>query len=213
MIYQGILFDFDGVVLDSMKYHFQAWHQAFLRHDVVIDREFFYLQEGQGIEGVGKSLVKKAGLNHALLPAIMEDKVHYFNQLFQVEFYEGFFRLLDFLSGKNLKLGIVTGGMRARIMPFVDKYLNGHFDVVITADDVSRTKPNPEPYMKGAEKLHVDRRACLVIENAPLGIRSGKKAGMTVIALETTLDKKHLKEADYCLDSFDAVQKLIATLL
>jgi beta-phosphoglucomutase len=213
MKFRGILFDFDGIVLDSMKFHFQAWQQAFRRYHVSIDKDFFYLQEGQGIQGVGKSLINKTGLNDALLPKIIKDKMRYFDQLFQVEFYHGFLPLLDFLSMQKVKLGIVTGGMRKRIVPFVKTYLNGHFDVIVTADDVQHTKPDPEPYLKGAEKLNLEQQHCLVIENAPLGIKSGKAAGMTVIALKTTLAEKYLKEADYCLASFEELHKFIATSL
>jgi beta-phosphoglucomutase len=210
---KGILFDFDGVILDSMKYHFQAWRKALAQYAVEIDRQFFNLLEGQGINGVGASLLRETGLKSALLPQITANKIHHFNRIFQVEFYDGFVPFLEYLAKHALKLGIVTGGMRTRIEQVVNAYLPGYFHAVVTAEDVSYTKPHPEPYLKGAEKLTLKPEQCLVIENAPLGITAAKKAGMTVLAIQTTLDKKFLKEADFCLPSFAELHHLVATFL
>jgi beta-phosphoglucomutase len=210
---KGILFDFDGVILNSMKYHFRAWRHVLTRYAVEFDQQFFNLQEGQGIKGVGTSLLQKTGLSSALLPQIITEKVRCFNRIFRVEFYKDFLPLLEYLSKHSLKLGIVTGGMYSRIEAVVDKYLSGYFDAMVTAEDVLNTKPHPEPYLKGAEKLELEPDQCFAIENAPLGISSAKKAGMTVFALQTTLNKRYLKEADYCLASFKELQNLLTTFL
>lgn len=213
MSIEGILFDFDGVILDSMKYHYRAWRHAFAKSGAKIDEHYFYLQEGQGIEGVGMCLLQAAGLNNKNLEKIMAVKKSYFQRIFRVEFYDGFFNLLDYLSARNFKLGIVTGGARERILPFVKRHIDGFFNTIVTVDDVTHPKPHPEPYLKGAEKLNLSPSDCVVIENAPLGIKSGKKAGMTVIAIQTTLSRQYLKEADYCAASFNEIQDLFTSFL
>jgi beta-phosphoglucomutase len=213
MIPEGILFDFDGVILDSMKYHYRAWRQVLAQYAVEVDEHYFYLQEGQGIIGVGESLLKTTDLNKNVVQKIVEEKKQLFNQIFQVEFFDGFFDCLDIVAQERIKLGIVTGGLRERIIPFVKEYLNGYFDTIITTDDVNHTKPHPEPYLTGAKNLNLDPEKCLVIENAPMGITSGKQAGMVVLAIETTLDKKYLKDADYCVASFAEMKKLLTTFL
>jgi len=68
------------------------------------------------------------------------------------------------------------------------------FEVIITADDVRKTKPDPEPYTTAATRLSVSPERCIVIENAPLGVTAAKKAKMVCIALTTTLDQKYLNE-------------------
>jgi len=68
---------------------------------------------------------------------------------------------------------------------------------VITGDDVSKGKPDPEAYLKAANELNVVSSECLVIENAPLGIEAAKRAEMRVVALTTTLDREVLSGADY----------------
>ena len=71
--------------------------------------------------------------------------------------------------------------------------------VLITLDDVSRFKPHPEGYWKAAEQLNVAPDNCVVVEDAPVGIRAGHRAGMTVIAVAATYPVKSLGDADYCI--------------
>ena len=68
--------------------------------------------------------------------------------------------------------------------------------VIITSTDVTNGKPHPEPYLKGAEKLGLRGDECVVIEDAPAGIRAGKAAGAKVIAVKTTMTEKELRQAD-----------------
>ena len=106
-------------------------------------------------------------------------------------------------------MAVVTGGDRGRIIPFAKKYLNGYFSGFVCSDDVKNTKPIPEPYLKGLEILRSDANECLVIENAPLGIKAAKSAGIKTIAIETTLNKNYLQEADFIVQSFPEVQSAI----
>ena len=79
--------------------------------------------------------------------------------------------------------------------------LSSIFSAIITSDDVSFGKPNPEPYIKALNKLNLSSHQCIVIENAPLGIEAAKSAGITCFALETTLDRSYLTNADETFDS------------
>jgi len=80
------------------------------------------------------------------------------------------------------------------------------FDVIVTRNTVKKTKPYPEPYLKAAASLGLDTGDCVVIENAPMGILSAKKAGMEVLAITTTLTKDHLQKADFIADSFGEIE-------
>jgi sugar-phosphatase len=77
---------------------------------------------------------------------------------------------------------------------------------LITADDVERGKPDPQPYLAGAAALGIDPADCLVIEDAPAGIEAGKAAGMTVLALATTFETAALAAADYVVGSLADVE-------
>ena len=80
-------------------------------------------------------------------------------------------------------------------------------------DDVERGKPYPDPFLKGAELLGLKPQDCVVIENAPLGIEGALKAGMTVIAVTTTLNAEHLKQAHYIVNDFIEAQKIVQKLM
>jgi HAD superfamily hydrolase (TIGR01509 family) len=206
---KGILFDFDGVVVKSMEYHLQAWKYAFKKISVEIKDNEFYLLEGRGVKAVAAELIEKHNLDQNLVQQIIDIKIEYFDKINNVEFYDGFFKLLNFLKSKSILMAIVTGGLRTRVHHFVKKYLDGYFSAIICSDDVEKTKPFPEPYIKGIKALGLGHDECLVIENAPLGIQSAKTAKIKVIAIETTLPKNYLTEADHVVQSFSEVQTII----
>jgi sugar-phosphatase len=91
---------------------------------------------------------------------------------------------------------VVTSGTRFLATTRMRKFGIPIPDILVTADDVSNGKPDPEPYRKGAELLHADPATCLVVEDAPAGIRSAHAAGMKVISLPTTYPVADLREAD-----------------
>ncbi|MBD3289927.1 HAD-IA family hydrolase, partial [candidate division KSB1 bacterium] len=110
-------------------------------------------------------------------------------------------QLIDRLQKNSVKLGLVTGSIISSLKHVVDDEFLGKFDVIITSDDVTETKPSPEPYLVAAEKLNVAPENCVVIENAPKGIESAKRAGMKCVALRTTIkDDAILSKADVIVD-------------
>ena len=92
---------------------------------------------------------------------------------------------------------MVTGSGIPNIRRILNDELIDEFEAIITSEKVTRGKPHPEPYLLGAQELGVTPAECLVVENAPLGIEAGKAAGMTVVALETTLERALTPGADH----------------
>jgi len=105
----------------------------------------------------------------------------------------------------------VSGAGRARLTTTCGNAFLERFDVVITADDVRDGKPNPEPYLTAASRLQARPDECLVVENAPLGIRAAKGAGMDCVALTTTLDARFLTEADAVLATLGDVSAVVSS--
>jgi beta-phosphoglucomutase len=106
-------------------------------------------------------------------------------------------------------MAVVTGGMRDRVNEIINNHFRDYFSATVTSDDVKDTKPFPEPYLKGASSLGLAPKDCIVVENAPMGIKAGKQAGMFVIAITTTLKKEYLEEADLIVESFDEVNNYL----
>jgi len=210
---KGILFDFDGVVVKSMEQHFAAWQKAFAEKGVRITQDEFFILEGQGIYTISSLLGKQHGLSDEDIDYVRERKLNYYNQFMTIEFYDYFPEMLARLHNKNIPMGIVTGGVRARVTKIVDDYFNGEFSAIVTVDDVKRGKPFPDPFLKGAEMLHLAPAECVVLENAPMGIRAAVDAGMTVIAITTTLPEEKLQQAHHIAHNFREVENILNRLL
>jgi mannitol-1-/sugar-/sorbitol-6-phosphatase len=101
---------------------------------------------------------------------------------------------------------VVTSGTRFLATTRMRKFGIPIPDILVTADDVQHGKPDPEPYRKGAELLHADPATCLVVEDAPAGIRSAHAAGMKVISLPTTCPVAELHEADAIVSGLPSIK-------
>ena len=210
---KGVLFDFDGVAVKSMEQHYEAWSKALAEKGGSIDKEDFYMLEGQGIKEISNAIGRKFNLNQKDTDQLGERKSFYYKQIMKLEFYPYFFELLKVLKNRKCKMGVVTGGARSRVSAVVENNFGDYFECLVTVDDVERGKPFPDPFLRGAELLGLKPDECIVVENAPMGIEAAIKAGMTVIAVKTTLTEKYLDRAHFMVDDFQAVEKTILSLL
>jgi beta-phosphoglucomutase len=196
---KAVLFDFDGVIANTLTYHVQAWQQVFADYGVEILPQDFFLLEGQLAEEIGKQLAqqKELSLDAIILKEMVQRKRAIYNQITQATVYPASRKLIRYLKANSIKIALVTGAIRQNIEPVTGKEFLKNFDVIIGGKDVAHTKPHPEPYLTAAQKLNVPPNECLVIENAPLGIRAAKLAEMFCVAVKTTIkDESYLKEAD-----------------
>jgi beta-phosphoglucomutase len=196
---KAVLFDFDGVIADTLTYHVQAWQQVFADYGVEILAEDVFLLEGQLAEEIGRQLAQQKGLSldAIILKEMVQRKRAIYNQITQATVYPASRKLIEYLKANSIKIALVTGAIRQNIEPVTGKEFLTNFDAIITGNDVANTKPHPEPYLTAAQKLNVQPHECLVIENAPLGIRAAKLAEMFCVAVKTTIkDESYLKEAD-----------------
>jgi beta-phosphoglucomutase len=210
---KGILFDLDGVVIKSMEQHLEAWQYAFKDFGVQVAAEDFYQLEGRGVKSVVDELAIRFKINPKAKSGIMAAKIKYYDDHFKPEFYDGLFSLLDYLKEHQIKMALVTGGSRDRVQTLVNDYYKGYFSQIVTADDVKNTKPYPEPYIKGVELLGLEPDQCLVIENAPLGIESAKRAGICVIGVQTTVGPENLKECDIPARDIREVKEIVISII
>jgi beta-phosphoglucomutase len=203
---QAVLFDFDGVVIRSMEDHFEGWRKALQEYDIEMSPEELYIMEGAGVEELASQLTRKFNLPFEEKLNIIQKKHFYYDQIKKTEFYPDLIEVLQWIQEKGLKTGLVTGGGRERVIEDLESFgLKDRFNVIVTADDVLRTKPSPEPYLIAARLIGVEPGECVVIENAPLGIQSAKSAGMRCIAVATTLSPMYLKAADVVADNLEVV--------
>jgi len=212
---KAIIFDMDGVLINSMKYHIISWKNAFKLHELEPSNETLSLYEGMSFNETIKRISKEEGRNFSdsQRDEIYLEKKKILKKIFKLEVYEGVNEFLLFLKNKGIKLGVVTGANKEFADDIYEKNFKNIFDVEITGGDVIHGKPNSEPYKKALQLLNCEAKDVIVIENAPLGIKSAKDVGLIVYALETTLDKKHLKGADKIFENhkqlFDNIRRIL----
>jgi beta-phosphoglucomutase len=203
-MYKAILFDFDGTIADTMKQNYDAWKYSLALYNFFLDEEHYYSEEGKR----PRDIVSDFTDNEAIIQEIITLKEKYFIENYKIKIYDGVFELLTNLKG-SIKIALVTGGAQHRIEYILrEAGLHGYFDLVVTANDVTKGKPDKEPYEKALKYLGLDAKECVVIENAPMGIKSAKAANIFCIALESTLCKDKLLDADLILSNFKELLKL-----
>lgn len=193
---KAFCFDFDGVIGKTTEDNYNAWCFALQKHGLSLASEDYYKMEGRKSSEVATYLLKRESMNPALAEQIVADKDKFYEQTNTFSLYPGVSELLAKLKQKNFKLALVSGGSKGRLERTNIPKVWAQFDVIVTGEDCSKGKPAPEPYLKAAEKLKLPANVCLVVENAPLGIESAKKAGMRCIAITTTLKEDVLRNAD-----------------
>jgi len=192
---QGVLFDFDGVLADTPVPNCRAWQEAFAPHGIEVNPEVFLSMEGSGKKEVLDRL--SAGrLTDEQLEAVFKEKQRIYFSKGRVQLYPGVVEALKGLREKGLKLAVVSGSTRDRIDDALGEEIIGLFEAVVTAESVTKTKPDPEPFQVGMSALGLGPEVCLVIENAPLGIESARAAGARCLAVATTLKAERLSAAD-----------------
>jgi len=201
---EAVLFDFDGVIANTLQYHVEAWNNVFHPFKITVDNMDVSSQEGSGAIDIAAYIANKNNLkiNKQQLKAITDKKREIYHNITQAFVYPETERFIESLKSKSFKIGLVTGSILPSMQKVVDQKFLENFDVIITQDDVTHTKPNPEPFLTAAQKLSVTPKKCIVIENAPQGILAAKRAGMFCIALRTTIhDDSILKEADLIVNN------------
>lgn len=207
--YKAILFDFDGVIGQTMEDNYRAWKHAFSYYGINIGKEEYFLLEGFNTKKIAEHFLEKSRKSTELANEVIGLKEKFYKENSKFLLYDGVKSLICQFKKKGYLLALVSGGSHARISKSLSKEFLGNFNVIITGDKVNNCKPHPEPYLNAAKILSVEPSECVVIENAPLGIESAKGAGMDCIAISSTLDRKYFKKADRVINKFIELEGIL----
>ena len=200
----AILFDFDGVMAETLPYHIPAWKRALKdRFDFPFNPMTVKLNEGRPVMGIAKALFEEAGQDYTdeLLATVVEQKNSIFRDTQKSTIYPENPEIIRLAKNNGLKVGLVTGTKLKNVQALLTPELLKSFDVIIVDGDVERGKPFADPFLAAANRLRLQPEKCLVVENAPLGIQAAKAAGMFCAALKTTLSSEHLAAADVIFEN------------
>jgi beta-phosphoglucomutase len=194
---RALLFDMDGVIVDSMPYHFFAWYEALKKYGITVSTQDIYEHEGEKWEITLKYYLAQNNLPTDLLfrHKIFNYRQKLFRKIFRRSIMPGIPELLQELKAQKYQLGLVSGTPSGDMPQLLSKPLLRLFDCTVGGDLAIHSKPHPEPYLTAAQKLALRPVECLAIENAPLGIRSAKAARMRCLAVTTSLPASYLRKA------------------
>ena len=201
---RAVLFDMDGVLMDTMDLHYKSWEKALSKHLSLTDSTKFrrevYRLEGMGVQQTIQWFFKEYSSplkNQALVNQIARDKERYHGNLVDNALpFDGMVELVSSLKERGIPLAIVSGASRDVVSQILQRYFPDLFSTIISGEDTKKGKPDAEPYTKAIKKLSIgDAEGCLVVENSPLGVASGKAAGARVIGIlqGSPLLPEHLK--------------------
>lgn len=211
---KAVIFDMDGVLYDSMPCHDKSWKIAIGELNLEYEPDEFYMQEGRLATSTINSIFRRNLQRDATeeeQKAIYDRKLDLFNKCYDEAIMPGAGELLDYLKQIGLTSVLVTGSAQPSLIDRLNNNFPGIFNsgTIVTAFDVERGKPNPEPFIKGLEKGgNLKPNQAIVIENAPLGIKSAVAAGIFTIALNTGLLSDDILKSAGAATLFDSMATL-----
>ena len=198
----GVIFDMDGVLVDSGWAHRQAWYDLAAKEGFDMSDEFFSRTFGMQNDTIIPML--RPGISAPELDRLADWKEQRYRDLVQShpQAAEGVLPLLRDLKTRNFKLAIGSSAPGANLDVFwAPLRLGDYIDVRVTKEQVIEGKPAPETFLKAAEQLSLAPGCCAVVEDAVHGVEAGKAAGMAVVAVTTTRTRDELSLADRIVDS------------
>jgi beta-phosphoglucomutase len=210
---KAILFDMDGVIVDSMPYHFISWYEALRPYDISVKCFDVYQREGEQWAKALRELWRPSGkpLTLRITREVFKAKDRIFRKYFKRSIFHSVEEILPCLRRQGYMLGLVTGTTRKEMVRILPAKLRNLFSSIVTGDAVKRGKPFPDPYLKAAKELNLTAEDCVVVENAPYGIRAAKAARMFCIALTTSLPSDYLSQADIIIDDIKEITHIFPT--
>lgn len=206
---KSIIFDLDGVIVDTAKFHFYAWRNLAKKLDIDFDEK-----DNEQLKGVSrieslKKILQWGGksISDEQFNQLMHDKneeyLSYVDQMTPDDILPGVMPTLNFLKRQNVKMALGSASKNAkRILANVE--LDDFFDEIVDGLTVIKAKPDPEVFLKGAELLNVEPKHCLVFEDSIAGIEAANRANMLSIGIG---DQQTLAQAKYCFNDFTEIHE------
>jgi len=207
----AIIFDMDGVIVDSMPYHFLAWYEALRPYGVRVSCFEVYSREGERWDKSLQDFLRMGKLKPtpALMRTVFAARQKIFKKYFKRFIFTGVEEFLRCLKAKGYRLGLVTGTPHAQVVRILPASIRSLFECMVCGDQVRNGKPHPEPYIRASRLLKLAVHECVVVENAPYGIESAKRAGMFCIAVTTSLPAGYLSQADRIVDRLEDIPEFV----
>lgn len=195
------LFDLNGTMINDMDYHIKAWHRIFNELGAVKSFEETKMEcYGKNHEVLERVFPKRFSEEEKDKMSIEKEKQYQMEYAPEMKLIEGLSEFLEKAYRKGYKMAIGSAAIMYNI-DFVMEGLNirHYFDSIVSADDVNKSKPDPETYFQCASQLNAHPAECIVFEDSPKGVEAAQRAGMKAIALTTMHEERDFRQYDNIL--------------
>lgn len=178
---KAVLFDFDGVIVQSERLHMKTFFEILAPHPKVSEERWYREFAGIGSRRIFQALTKEYGIDADIEELVEKRRALFIGYVKNGGMKEtpGLRGFLNHLREKGIRTAVVSGGHRDYIELLLGILgLEAFFDFIVTADDTPARKPDPEPFLYAAKKVGVSPEECLVIEDSHSGCKAAKRAGM-----------------------------------
>jgi beta-phosphoglucomutase len=200
----AIIWDMDGVIVDSAPFHFAAWEEIFSERRAKFTREDFIPLFGSRNDFIIRNVLGQ-DVPEKDVKSIAREKERKFRARIKGEtaLLPGVSRMLNTLKG-SFKMALATSAPRENIRLILGELNIGeYFDCVVSGHEVAKSKPSPEIYSLAARRLKADPKNCIVIEDSPLGVKAALAAGMKCLAVSNSHPEQDLAEASAVVNSLE----------
>ena len=205
----GVIFDVDGVLVDSYQAHFQSWRRLGREIGVQMSEQQFVATFGRTSREVIRESWPQLATSDARVAQIDDRKEELFREIIAADFpaMEGAVELIDALAAVDFALAVGSSGPPENVGLVLDKLgRRDKFQAVVTGRDVTRGKPDPQVFLLASERLGLPPGRCVVVEDAPAGVAAAKSAGAKCLGLASAgRDSALLAAADRVVSSLRGV--------
>jgi len=214
---QCVIFDMDGVIIDSEEIHKKAYYETFNSLGVDVSEELYKTMTGSSTINAFQKLVKHFNLNDIPEELVLQKRkryVNYFENDPTLTLVHGVKDLIQFLNKQNLKLVLASSSSMVNINRVFSRFdLNQYFTAKISGADLTASKPHPEIFEKAAILGGVSKEQCIVIEDSDNGIKAANDAGIFVVGYENPLvSDQTLKDANLIIRDYNILKNYIIDL-
>ena len=207
----GVIFDMDGVLVDSYQAHLESWTRLYSELDVTYSEAEFAADFGRTSRDI---LRRRFGEDFPLekIRALDERKEALFREVLQGDFptMDGAVQLIDSLVTDGFSIAVGSSGPPENIALCLEKLsCCEKFAAIVTGADVSRGKPDPQVFQMAASRMNVSPDSCAVVEDAIHGVEAANRAGMVSIGLTGTVDRTALVSAKLVVDSLKELSPIL----
>lgn len=211
---KAIIFDMDGVLVDSEPFHIEIEKRQFRQNDILVSEEEHRRYLGVASDVMWKEIGQNHNLNFPVENLIEQNKsesIRFFSELNDIPVMPGLIELLEKLQQKNYPRAVASSSFPEIIDLILEKTgLNKYFDVVVSSREAGKSKPEPDVFLLAARKLGVHSENCMVVEDSKNGIKAAKSAGMKCIAFQGPgANPENQKQADAVIFDFKELEQLL----